>query len=210
MSLLRRFTATVDRLNDQIGAVIQWLTLFMVLLGAFNALARYATRYTGLALSSNAYLDLQWYSFTLIFLLGAAYGLNHDHHVRVDVVYAKLGRRAKAWVDLLGTLLFLLPFSVVMLWVSWRPVWNSWVVREISPDPGGLPRYPIKAVILVAFLLLLLQGVSQAVKQGVILWGAGPAGGPDSEVEGESTGSSRDDLSSGGCGESRSALGGGI
>lgn len=167
----------VDRLNDRVGAAIQWLALLMVLVGAFNALARYATRFTGIALSSNAYLDLQWYFFTLIFLLGAAYGLNHDYHVRVDVVYAELRPRAKAWLDLLGTMLFLIPFSVVMLWVSWRPVWNSWVIRESSPDPGGLPRYPIKAVILLAFLLLLLQGFSHALKQATILWGSKPSDG---------------------------------
>ncbi len=179
MRFLRRAAAMVDRLNDRIGAAIQWLALLMVLVGAFNALARYTTRYTGLALSSNAYLDLQWYFFTLIFLLGAGYGLNHDYHVRVDVVYEKLGKKAKAWVNLIGTVLFLIPFSGVMLWVSWRPVWNSWAIREASPDPGGLPRYPIKAVILVAFLLLLLQGFSHVLKQVDILRGSGPGGAPD-------------------------------
>ena len=172
MSSLQRVAAVVDRLNDRIGAAIQWLTLIMVLVGAFNALARYATRYTGLSLSSNAYLDLQWYFFSLIFLLGAGYGLNHEYHVRVDILYEKMGRRSKAWLDLLGTVLFLIPFSAVMLWVSWTPVWNSWRIRESSPDPGGLPRYPIKAVILVAFLLLLLQGLSYALKQATILWGS--------------------------------------
>ena len=174
MSLLRRVATMVDRLNDRVGAAIQWLTLIMVLVGAFNALARYATRYTDLSLSSNAYLDLQWYFFSLIFLLGAGYGLNHDYHVRVDILYEKMGRRSKAWIDLLGTMLFLVPFSGVMLWVSWTPVWNSWAIREASSDPGGLPRYPIKAVILVAFLLLLLQGLSHALKQATILWGSDP------------------------------------
>ena len=194
MSSLQRVAAMIDRLNDRVGEAIQWLALIMVLVGAFNALARYATRYTGLSLSSNAYLDLQWYFFSLIFLLGAGYGLNHDYHVRVDVLYAKLGRRGKAWIDLLGTVLFLVPFSLLMLWISWRPVWNSWVIRETSPDPGGLPRYPIKAVILVAFLLLLLQGMSHALKQATILWGSpheghpasGPAPGDASDPRGGS------------------------
>ena len=180
MSSLQRVAAMIDRLNDRIGEAIQWLALIIVLVGAFNALARYATRYTGISLSSNAYLDLQWYFFSLIFLLGVGYGLNHDYHVRVDVLYAKLGRRGKAWIDLLGTVLFLVPFSLVMLWVSWRPVWNSWAIRESSPDPGGLPRYPIKAVILVAFLLLLLQGISHALKQATILWGSQREGHPES------------------------------
>lgn len=171
MLFLRRFSRLVDGLNDRIGAAIRWLALVMVLIGAFNAIARYLTRYTGVALSSNAYLDLQWYFFSLIFLLGAAYGLRHDVHVRVDVLYTRLGRRARAGIDLAGTVLFLLPFSVLMLWVSWPAVRNSWSIRETSPDPGGLARYPIKTVILIGFALLVLQGVSQAVKQVELLLG---------------------------------------
>lgn len=177
--VLRMAVSIIDRLNDRIGGAIKWLALIMVLVGAFNALARYADRFTGISLSSNAYLDLQWYLFSLIFLLGAAYGLNHDYHVRVDVLYARLGKRGKAWIDLLGSVLFLIPFSIVMLWVSWAPVRNSWTIREVSPDPGGLPRYPIKAVILVSFLLLFLQGLSQTRKYAAVIWG--PGGGPANE-----------------------------
>lgn len=169
MLFLKRLSAHVDRLNDWIGAAIRWLALVMVLVGAFNALARYATRYTDVSLSSNAYLDLQWYFFSLIFLLGAAYGLNHDVHVRVDVLYERLSRKTRAWIDLLGSVLFLLPFTLVMLYVSWPAVRNSWSIREVSPDPGGLPRYPIKGVILVGFILLLLQALSQIVKQVEII-----------------------------------------
>ncbi len=165
MRLLLRLSAAIDRTNDRIGAAIQWLVLLMVLVGAFNALARYATRYTGISLSSNAYFDLQWYMLSLIFLLGAAYGLNRDVHVRVDVLYSRLSVRGRAWIDLAGSVLFLLPFCVMMLWVSWPAVRNSWTVLEGSPDPGGLPRYPIKTLILVSFFLLFLQGVSQAIKQ---------------------------------------------
>lgn len=181
MHILKRMAAAIDGLNDRIGAVIRWLALIMVLVGAFNALARYATRYTDVSLSSNAYLDLQWYFFSLIFLLGAAYGLNHDVHVRVDVMYERLSRKARAWIDLAGTVLFMLPFSLLMLYVSWPAVRNSWSIREVSPDPGGLPRYPIKAVILVGFVLLVLQGFSQIVKQVEILRGGDPlpAGRPD-------------------------------
>ncbi len=182
MPLLRRLSALVDSLNDRIGAAIRWLALIMVLIGAFNALARYLTRYTGVALSSNAYLDLQWYFFSLIFLLGAAYGLNHDVHVRVDVLYERLSARARAWIDLVGTVLFLLPFSLLMLWVSWPAVRNSWSVREVSPDPGGLPRYPIKAVILVGFVLLVLQALSQVVKQIEILRAEAPGDEPVAEA----------------------------
>lgn len=179
MKLLLKFSRAVDRLNDRIGATIQWLTLGMVLVGSFNALARWATRYTGVALSSNAYIDLQWYLFSLVFLLGAAWGLNHDVHVRVDVLYSRLSIKARAWIDLVGSALVLLPFSAMMLWVSVPMVWASWSVRETSPDPGGLPRYPIKAVILVAFVLLLLQGLSEIVKRVVII--RGDAERPDDE-----------------------------
>ena len=169
MRFLKGFSSAVDGLNNRIGASIRWLSLIMILVGAFNAIARYLTRYTGVALSSNAYLDLQWYFFSLIFLLGAAYGLEHDVHVRVDVLYSRLSRKGRAWIDLGGTVLFLIPFCTLMLWVSWPAVRNSWSIKETSPDPGGLPRYPIKAVILLSFILLLLQALSQLVKQIEIL-----------------------------------------
>ncbi len=182
MSLLKRFSKAVDALNDRIGVLIQWLALLMVLLGAYNALARWLTKYMKVQLASNAFTELQWYLFSLIFLLGAAYGLRHDVHVRVDVLFSKLGKKTQAWIDLAGTLLFLLPFSVLMLWVAWRPVYNSWAIREVSPDPGGLPRYPIKAVILVCFALLVLQGLSQIVKQVEVIRGrAEPVSGPDED-----------------------------
>jgi len=180
---LLKLSQAIDRMNDRIGAAIQWLTLIMVLVGSFNALARWATRYTGISLSSNAYIDLQWYLFSLIFLLGAAYGLNQDVHVRVDVLYARLSVKGRAWIDLVGTVLFLIPFSVLMLWVSFPVIRASWSVRETSPDPGGLPRYPIKAVILLAFLLLLIQGLSEIVKRVAIIRGHGP--GAESENAGE-------------------------
>ena len=171
MPTLKKISARIDGLNDIIGSLIRWLALIMVLVGAFNALARYATRYTDVSLSSNAYLDLQWYMFSLIFLLGAAYGLNHDVHVRVDVLYERLSEKTQAWIDLTGTVLFLIPFSALFLWVSWPAVRNSWSIREVSPDPGGLPRYPIKAVILVCFVLLLLQAFSEIVKQVEVIRG---------------------------------------
>ena len=134
----------------------------MVALGAYNAVARYLTRSVGVALSSNALNELQWYLFSVIFLLGAAYGLRVDAHVRVDVLYSRLSMRARGWIDLVGTMLFLIPFSIVMLWVSWGTVRNSFMIREGSPDPGGLPRWPIKALILVSFALLLVQGIATA------------------------------------------------
>ncbi len=172
MAWLDRFAGAVERLNDAIGRVLRWLALAMVLMGAYNAVARYLTRYAGVPLSSNALNELQWYAFSLIFLLGAAYGFRHDVHVRVDVLYSRLSARARAWIDIAGTALFLLPFSGLMLWVAWPTVRASWVVRETSPDPGGLPRYPIKAVILICFLLLALQGLAHLVRQVQVLRGA--------------------------------------
>lgn len=185
MEMLRRLSRGVDALNERIGGAIRWLALVMVLLGAYNAVARYLTRYTGLSLASNAFTEAQWYLFSLIFLLGAAYGLRHDVHVRVDVLFERLTPRARAWVDLAGTVLFLLPFCVLMLWVSWPAVRNSWLIRETSPDPGGLARYPIKAAILAGFVLLLLQGLSQLVKQVDLLRGPG---GPAPDPAGQGVG----------------------
>ena len=178
MTLLRRAAAAVERLNDSIGSATSWLVLAMVLMGAYNALARWATRYVGMPLSSNALNEIQWYMFSIIFLLGAAHGLRHDVHVRVDVLRERLSARGRAWIDLLGTTLLLIPFCVLMLWVSWTPVVRSWQVREVSPDPGGLPRWPIKALLLVCFGLLLLQGLAMIVRQLDVIRGGGPPGGP--------------------------------
>jgi len=161
----------LDRLNEWIGRVVLWLTLAMVLIGSYNALVRYLDRYSGLGLSSNMYLELQWYMFSVVFLLGAAYTLKHHAHVRVDVLYTHLSPRGKAWINVLGTILFLLPFCTLMLWTSWPTVRDSWALLEMSPDPGGLPRYPIKTIIPIAFGLLFLQGLSLLIHELAILLG---------------------------------------
>ena len=164
-------SVSIDGLNDKIGAAIRWLTLVMVLVGAGTAILRYSARGLELSLNLTPPTEFQWYLFSLIFLLGAAYGLNHDVHVRVDVMYERLSKKRRALIDLAGTLIFLIPFALVMLYVSWPAVSNSFSIREMSPDPGGLPRWPIKIVILVSFVLLTLQGLSQIVKQIDILSG---------------------------------------
>lgn len=171
MQRFLRIADAIDRFQDRIGKWLYWLTLMMVVVGGFNAVVRYMDKFTGMSLSSNFYLELQWYLFSLLFLLGAAYTLRHNAHVRVDIVYSNLSLKGKAWVDLLGTLIFLFPFCVLMLWVSWPAVMNSWEVLEMSPDPGGLPRYPIKTAIPVAFLLVLIQGVSMTIRSLAVLMG---------------------------------------
>ena len=171
MRFLLWLARTIDRANERIGRFVGWLTLLMVLIGTYNTVARYLGGYLDRKLSSNSYIELQWYLFSLIFLLGASYTLQRNAHVRVDVFFGRLSERGRAWVDLFGTFLLLLPFTVFALWVSWPPVRNSWKVREVSPDPDGLLRYPIKAVILVAFALLALQGIAHLLRQVAILRG---------------------------------------
>ena len=162
--VLARFVRWVDRFNSRLGIAVSWLTLAMVAVGAYNAVVRYLGRYTGWNLSSNAYLELQWYMFSLVFLLGAAYAMQTNTHVRVDVVYSRLPERWRRRIDLWGAVLFLIPFAIFGLVMSWPAVRNSWAVLEVSSDPGGLPRYPIKSVLLVAFTLLALQGLAEAVR----------------------------------------------
>jgi len=158
-------------MNDAIGRFVYWLVLVMVLVAAFNSVARYLGRFTGVNLSSNAYLETQWYLFSIIFLLGAAYTLRHDGHVRVDVIFARLSAKRQAWIDLAGTILFLIPFCVLMFRVSLPSVEHSWAVMEVSPDPGGLPRYPIKTLIPIAFVLLILQAFSMLIRNVAVIRG---------------------------------------
>ena len=171
------FVRLVDALNERIGRAVSWLVLVMVLMGAYNALARYAGRWIGINLSSNAYLEAQWYLFSLVFLLGAAYTLKRDEHVRVDVMFTRLSKRAKLWVDLIGTTVLLVPFAIFCILTSLPTVLNSLSIREGSADPGGLPRYPIKLMILVAFVLLLMQGLAEIIRKATLLRGRSNAEG---------------------------------
>jgi len=166
-----RIAAAIDRCNGWLGIGVAWLTLLMVIVGAYNAIARKLDQYSALSLSSNAYIEAQWYMFSVVFLLGAAWTLREDGHVRVDVLYGRLGRIGKARIDLAGTLLFLLPFCVASLWFSLPSVLSAWQVHEISPDPGGLPRYPLKLVLPVTLVCLALQGHALAVRYVGVLSG---------------------------------------
>ncbi|MGB0638833.1 MAG: TRAP transporter small permease subunit [Myxococcota bacterium] len=170
MPALDMFIHKIDALSSRVGQLIGWLTLVMVLVGAFNALTRYLGKFTELQLSSNAYLELQWYLFSMVFLLGASHTLQRNQHVRVDVLYGQFSTRNKAWLDLLGGLFFLVPFCIFGLVVCWPMVTNSWSIGDTwlgegSPDPGGLPRAPIKTMMMLCFGLLLLQGLAEIAKQ---------------------------------------------
>lgn len=161
----------IDRFNERLGRAVCWLTLVMVLVASYNTLARYLGKYLQHNITSNALLETQWYLFSIVFLLGASYTLKKDAHVRVDVIYDRLSAKGRAWVNLLGCIFFLLPFCLFAIWTSLGPVTSSWKVLEVSPDPGGLLRYPIKTLIPIAFLLLVIQGISFLIRQVLALRG---------------------------------------
>lgn len=171
MHFLLQVARNIERFTNAIGKLAYWLVLVMIGVGVWNVLGRYVGHAIGQNLSSNALIETQWYLFDLVFLLGAAYTLQHNEHVRVDVFYARWSRRRQAIANLFGTLFFLLPFAVLAIYFSWGAVAQSWVIRETSPDPGGLIRYPIKAMILVSFVLLILQGIADAINNWAIISG---------------------------------------
>lgn len=169
MQGLLRFAALIDALIAAIGRLLQWIVTIMILIGFLNVVLRYIGRYVGLQLTSNVLIETQWYLFSILFFLGFSYILKHNLNVRVDILYTKWSVRRRALVDLVGTVLFLIPFCILGIYVAISPVLLSWGELETSPDPHGLPRYPIKAMIIVAFALLLLQSISQAIKYAAIL-----------------------------------------
>lgn len=171
MNALLLLASYIDRLNSALGRVAAFLTLAMIVIGALNAVLRYLGRFLGVELSSNAYIEMQWYLFGIVFLLGAADTLRRDAHVRVDVVYGRLSGRRKLIIDLISHLLLLLPFCILGIAKSLPSVLNSWSVWEGSPDPGGLPRYPLKTLLPIAFCLLGLQGIAQAIRHLAALRG---------------------------------------
>jgi TRAP-type mannitol/chloroaromatic compound transport system permease small subunit len=160
LNILRRYVRFADRLNEAVGLGVTWLTTVLVLVVCYDVLTRYVFRNSMVAVQ-----ELQWHVFSLIFLLGSAYSLKHDKHVRVDVLYSRFSPRAKAWVNLGGSLLFLAPFCLLVIWSSRAFVMNSFAFREISPDPGGLPaRWILKGAIPLGFALLLVQGLALAAR----------------------------------------------
>ncbi|HXX11921.1 MAG TPA: TRAP transporter small permease subunit [Burkholderiales bacterium] len=169
MRLLLTLSRAIDWLNERVGRAVLWLVLVMVLVSAGNAVSRYA-----LNLSSNAWLELQWYLFAAVFLLCAGYTLLHNEHVRIDVVSSHLSRRTRAWIDVFGTLLFLLPMSICILWLSWPIFLKAWASGEISSNAGGLIRWPARLLVPLGFLLLTVQGISELIKRIAFLRGLIP------------------------------------
>jgi TRAP-type mannitol/chloroaromatic compound transport system permease small subunit len=170
MHALLRFSAFVDNVNSWIGRKVAWLGLVAVLVCTANATARYA-----FSMASNAWLELQWYLNSAVFLLVAGYTLKRNEHVRIDVVIGKLSPKAQAWIDIIGGLFFLLPAVVIIGYYSWPSLVNSWDIQEYSSDAGGLIRWPVRLLIPVSFALLALQGISEVIKRIGFLRGLVPA-----------------------------------
>jgi TRAP-type mannitol/chloroaromatic compound transport system permease small subunit len=166
MKALLTFSRWTDACNERIGRALAWLVLAAVLVSAGNAAIRYA-----LGLSSNAWLEIQWYLFAGIFLLGAGYTLKRNEHVRVDVVATRLSSRQQAWIDIAGGVLFLMPVALVILYFSWPMFVQSYLGQEMSSDAGGLLRWPVKLLIPAGFALLVLQGLSEIIKRAAFLMG---------------------------------------
>jgi TRAP-type mannitol/chloroaromatic compound transport system permease small subunit len=154
----------IDWLSERVGRLVAWLVLVCCLISAGNAVSRYA-----LNASSNAWLEIQWYLFSAIFLLCAGYTLLRNEHVRIDVVAGYLPRRTQVWIDLIGTLLFLLPMAVTIGWLAWPVVEESYLRHEMSGNAGGLLRWPVKLLMPAGFALLVLQGISELIKRIAIL-----------------------------------------
>lgn len=165
--MIKNIINSIDILNETIGRAASWLVLAMVLLICYDVTMRYSFHQGSVALQ-----ELEWHLFALIFLLGSAYTLKHNNHVRVDILYQSqyLSNKHRAMVNILGIILFLIPFCVLILITTWPFVENAYYYLEGSPDPGGLPyRYLLKGSILVAFTLLILQGLAELLRNYLIL-----------------------------------------
>lgn len=165
MKFLYQYVAFVDKAQEWFGRAVAWLTAILVAVVCYDVFTRYL-----LDISSVALQELEWHIFSLIFLLGAAYTLKHDEHVRIDLFYMRYSGKTKAWINLLGSAVFLIPFCVIVILVSFNFVGTSITMNESSPDGGGLPaRYLLKAIIPVSFFILLLEGISQLFKSVIQL-----------------------------------------
>lgn len=171
LSVLLRLSRWIDIVNERVGAAVCWLVLVAVVISAGNATVRYL-----LNSSSNAWLEAQWYLFSAILLLCAGYTLLRNEHIRIDIVFNALSPRARIWIDLLGSVLFLLPMCAVLGVLSWSLFIEAFVRHEISGDAGGLLRWPVKLLMPAGFLLLGAQGLSEIIKRAYQLAGGGQGG----------------------------------
>ena len=169
MKALLALSRAIDVLNENVGKLTYWLILVAVLISSGNAVVRYS-----LNMSSNSWLEIQWYLFSFVFLFCAGYTLLHNQHVRIDILTGHLPPRAKAWIDILGTLFFLLPMAIVIMWLSWPVFTDAWRSDEVSTNAGGLLVWPGRLMVPVGFFLLVLQGLSELIKRIAFLRGLIP------------------------------------
>ncbi|HKN10679.1 MAG TPA: TRAP transporter small permease subunit [Pseudomonadota bacterium] len=160
MNALLKLTRVIDFVNDRAGEVANWLVLLACLISAGNAFSRYL-----FSLSSNAWLEVQWYMFAGMVLLGGPYTLKVNEHVRVDLIYSAVSERVRIWIDILGCLLFLLPICLMLVYFTWPWFVDSWRIDEMSSNAGGLVRWPVKLILPVGFSLMALQGISELIKR---------------------------------------------
>lgn len=166
MQALLKLSRMIDALTERVGKATIWLVLIVTLISAVNAFVRYAVNY-----SSNGLLEIQWYLFSAIFLLSAGYTLMRNEHVRIDVVSGHFSPRVLAWIDIVGTLFFLAPMAIAVLYLSWPIFVNSYLNNEYSSNAGGLIIWPVRGLVPVGFALLIVQGVSELIKRIAFLKG---------------------------------------
>lgn len=160
MSVLLGLSRAIDWVNTQFGVIANWLVLLACLISAGNAGSRYL-----FSVSSNGWLEIQWYMFGGMVLLGAPYTLKMNEHVRVDLVYGLMSERTRIWIDIIGGFLFLLPMCVILIYFTWPWFVQSWMINEASSNAGGLVRWPVKLLLPVGFALMALQGISEIIKR---------------------------------------------
>jgi len=163
---LLALSRAIDGLSAKFGWIADWMVLLSCLVSAGNALMRYAISY-----SSNAFLEIQWYMFGVMVLLGASHTLRMNEHVRVDIIYGIVSDRTRLWIDTLGLIIFLIPITAFLVWLSWPVFMESYRLQEMSQNAGGLIVWPIKLVLPLGFALLFLQGISELIKRLAALAG---------------------------------------
>ena len=166
MRPLLALSTAIDVINEKIGRVCNLLVLLATLVSAINAMVRYAFGY-----SSNGWLVLQWYMFAVLVMFGASYTFKRNEHVRVEIFYLFLSERGQLWLDLIGTLFFLIPTCLLLAYLSWPFFMQAYAVNEVSSNAGGLIRWPIKFVLPAGFVMVALQGVSEVIKRIAALQG---------------------------------------